>query len=685
LNKWKDSIEQKQKAKQRIDLIETEQQKSKDGQAQLLDKIDKLTGKKCNAENAIKTLKNLYEEYSELARDREELANQFSQIKKSLSKYELKEQLKSNVNEPAEFIKELISFKEKKQGEIEIANKNLSAHPFYQQEKLLVEIGGILSQIRNAELKIDHLKSAIDSNKNKQKRFQDELKTIPDSLKETKLISEKLEAEVQQLRTEKELKHLRASLEEHRQNLVNGEPCPLCGSEHHPWAENVEAPEFDNQKLRDKESDWENSKEKLAKLKTQKDNLEQLLSDLENEQNQLKKDFTAFEKQNITAREKLPSSLQKENPEKIEQQRDSFKQMQQNAEQIQKFITEADKMLPEAKDLQDILEKGKSKKEELEKLYRGSEPLHNLMESITHDWEEVRTSLAKLEHEKEQRENEKKQFNNLQIQLEKSLKPELQKLNYEQIEDAIKELLPYATEKHLNEKSQRLRDALAKTKNDLNHFKEQFKNKKAQDIEETKESLKASLEKVSNEIDQLEEKSKALYADIDRQKKNLEFIDRKEKEKKDIIGEGEKWLLLEQQIGDATGNKFSTFAQQLTLEQLILLANKRLEGLSKRYLLAMPVDQGDLVAVDRDMGDQERSVKTLSGGETFLISLALALALSDLASQNIQIESMFIDEGFGTLDPETLDLTLDVLEKLQANDNRMIGIISHVEALKERI
>ena len=92
-----------------------------------------------------------------------------------------------------------------------------------------------------------------------------------------------------------------------------------------------------------------------------------------------------------------------------------------------------------------------------------------------------------------------------------------------------------------------------------------------------------------------------------------------------------------------------------------------------------------LTVIDKDMGNQRRSVKTLSGGESFLISLALALALSDLASNNVKINSLFIDEGFGMLDPESLDQTLDTLERLQEHSQKRIGIISHIDALKERI
>ena len=91
------------------------------------------------------------------------------------------------------------------------------------------------------------------------------------------------------------------------------------------------------------------------------------------------------------------------------------------------------------------------------------------------------------------------------------------------------------------------------------------------------------------------------------------------------------------------------------------------------------------MVIDQDMGNQRRAISTLSGGETFMASLALALALSDLAAKNVQIESMFIDEGFGTLDAESLDQTLDALERLQLESSKLIGIISHVDSIKERV
>ena len=138
-------------------------------------------------------------------------------------------------------------------------------------------------------------------------------------------------------------------------------------------------------------------------------------------------------------------------------------------------------------------------------------------------------------------------------------------------------------------------------------------------------------------------------------------------------------------IGSADGKKFSRFAQGLTLARLTELANRHLLRLSDRYsILKSPEKDLDLQIIDGYQADVVRPMSTLSGGESFLVSLSLALGLSDLASRKVQINSLFIDEGFGTLDAETLDVAITALENLQAN-GKSIGIISHVETLKERI
>lgn len=145
------------------------------------------------------------------------------------------------------------------------------------------------------------------------------------------------------------------------------------------------------------------------------------------------------------------------------------------------------------------------------------------------------------------------------------------------------------------------------------------------------------------------------------------------------------WQKLNTLIGSANGDKYRRFAQGLTLQQLIMLANRQLEKLHSRYQLARKVDSElELWVLDSWQADAVRDTKTLSGGESFLVSLALALALSDLVSHKTRIDSLFLDEGFGTLDPDMLETALAALDSLQSS-GKMIGIISHVEALKERI
>ncbi|ACS86692.1 AAA family ATPase [Musicola paradisiaca] len=147
----------------------------------------------------------------------------------------------------------------------------------------------------------------------------------------------------------------------------------------------------------------------------------------------------------------------------------------------------------------------------------------------------------------------------------------------------------------------------------------------------------------------------------------------------------EDWGCLNQLIGSQRGDKFRRFAQGLTLDHLVYLANRQLSRLHGRYLLQRKAaDTLELQVADTWQADAVRDTRTLSGGESFLVSLALALALSDLVSNKTRIDSLFLDEGFGTLDEETLDTALDVLDNLNAS-GKTIGVISHVEAMKERI
>jgi exonuclease SbcC len=145
------------------------------------------------------------------------------------------------------------------------------------------------------------------------------------------------------------------------------------------------------------------------------------------------------------------------------------------------------------------------------------------------------------------------------------------------------------------------------------------------------------------------------------------------------------WQALDELIGSSTGDAFAVFAQGLTLDLLLVEANRRLAELARRYRLERQAGgELEFVVVDLDLGGARRSLQTLSGGETFLISLALALALATLAAPRSRVETLFLDEGFGTLDAHSLEVALGALDSLQASGCQ-VGIISHVEGIAERI
>lgn len=148
--------------------------------------------------------------------------------------------------------------------------------------------------------------------------------------------------------------------------------------------------------------------------------------------------------------------------------------------------------------------------------------------------------------------------------------------------------------------------------------------------------------------------------------------------------EWQRWARLSALIGSASGDTFRKIAQGYNLDLLLHHANTQLRQLARRYRLKRGGSSLGLLVLDTEMGDELRSVHSLSGGETFLVSLALALGLASMASNTLRIESLFIDEGFGSLDPESLQLAMDALDGLQAQ-GRKVAVISHVQDMHERI
>lgn len=201
-----------------------------------------------------------------------------------------------------------------------------------------------------------------------------------------------------------------------------------------------------------------------------------------------------------------------------------------------------------------------------------------------------------------------------------------------------------------------------------------------------------SVEKIQQTLEQLESQIKILNQQQGQIINQLERDQQQRHQQRELLNKIEQsqlsyddWSYLNTLIGSAEGDKFRRYAQGLTLDCLVSLANQQLDKLHGRYLLQRShLANLELQVIDGWQGDSIRDTKTLSGGESFLVSLALALALSDMVSHRTQLESLFLDEGFGTLDAETLDIALDALESLNAS-GKTIGVISHVEAMKERI
>ncbi len=163
-----------------------------------------------------------------------------------------------------------------------------------------------------------------------------------------------------------------------------------------------------------------------------------------------------------------------------------------------------------------------------------------------------------------------------------------------------------------------------------------------------------------------------------RQKERLSSLHKAQKE-------CQRWDMLHGLIGSADGKKFRNFAQGLTFEVMVNHANRQLAKMNDRYILIRDELQPlELNVIDNYQAGEIRSTKNLSGGESFIVSLALALGLSRMSSRNVRVDSLFLDEGFGTLDEEALETALETLVSLQ-QDGKLIGVISHVPALKERV
>lgn len=202
-------------------------------------------------------------------------------------------------------------------------------------------------------------------------------------------------------------------------------------------------------------------------------------------------------------------------------------------------------------------------------------------------------------------------------------------------------------------------------------------------------TVQAQLDLARAEVDAQNWRRGEVQAKLDQDTQSREILKEKLVEIETQKAIQARWKDLNDLIGSATGQTFRVFAQGLTFEQLVANANQHLSMMNNRYTLRMVPAADKKMALDLEVlddwqGGEARTVKNLSGGETFIVSLALALGLASLTSRRIRIDSLFLDEGFGSLDEDALNTALQTLAELR-RDGKLIGVISHVEVLKDSI
>ena len=530
------------------------------------------------------------------------------------------------------------------------------------------------------------------ASKSKQKKEQSEqLSLKANELNELITKDKSALTKFQELLKKTQLQKLEAiklfKLTDFRKELTKGEPCPLCGSTDHPFSEHdFESGEGYDLEIKKQENTIRELTSRLAsnepqhvKLITQSEQVEKELTELDHNikslNQQLSDHWTSISMEPMET-EALHAELIMAG-EQIQQMEKSLASVSQKKELA--ILRE------HYQQLESIALRYSSVHQERKTLFSGtdvSDVCNLLQDRFTDCTTSIVTHQQSITDGRMTKREEQKKLNIT----EKKLIPILSQLNLEKVIDLKNLILNDGEVNDIKQKKERLATQKTKTETELQTLQ------KSLSALINKDESELSLESVTIQLADYEKKNKELQTHIGtlKQKLTQDNANRERvsvfKKELDVLKENQKkWSLLNKMIGDATGNKFANFAQGLTLQNLVVLANKRLDQLSDRYLLIAPESDGLLQVIDLYQGETKRAVSTLSGGESFIVSLALALSLSDMASKNVALDSLFIDEGFGTLDAETLDMAMSTLEKLQTESQKTVGIISHVEALKDRI
>jgi exonuclease SbcC len=509
----------------------------------------------------------------------------------------------------------------------------------------------------------------------------------------SKAISEN-EPEYEKLRAEIELHNKQKGLEHRRTELTDGEPCPLCGATEHPWAtepiqdliqeKTVRLHTLDKL-IQSNKINWEASKKLIDKnsiIIQQKTNwINGEVVTLQEDETRLKtveKELSAIHTRTSTDNS-WEQELQHINKQiaYLQKFKDQLFALDLLNELNQKFI-----QYNETRKAYNDL------KSQREARYSGAN-IHHDCAAITDIYKRALQAIQTATESIAEWTQNQTRAQNLLLKQTQNLLAKIQNQGIQSLEEFAQKILSETQAQSIRQEIQKLNNQLTEYETTLTVHNNTLKQLQAQKktnhgLEELNNSLEELRKKQAQITDHLIHCKSQLQTDLENQERHQRL-----KQEIDTLAQKlEIWGTLNNLLGDAKGNTFANFVQDLTLRQLLVYANQRLQNLSQRYQILLP-DTAEgahtLQIIDLDLGNSLRSISSLSGGETFKLSLAMALGLSDLAAQNVRIDSLFIDEGFGSLDPDSLNEAISLLEEMQNNTQKSIGIISHVSELKERI
>lgn len=442
-----------------------------------------------------------------------------------------------------------------------------------------------------------------------------------------------------------------------RRQLQEGEACPVCGSTAHPYHQEQEVVDT---LFRSIEQEYNVASTNYQQMNNRSIALQRDLAHQKTVDGQIAEQLAALYKAGIEAgnEEQIQRRLA-ELAIRILEYRNLYAEWQRSDEEIKKMRAHCEALRENVSLCRLAMQKVSSAKEQLVILQNAASAelkRFEVIEKALNVLRQERSQLLKGKSADEAEAAVAKREKELNLALEKARK------EVEAVHNRLSGL-----------QGEMKQIALA-----IGELQEQYKKI------ESPELLPEIIKKQQEENLNIERALSTMEACLLQQAKNKLTVEQIAKELAEKQTVAERWAKLNKLIGSADGAKFKVIAQSYTLNLLLLHANQHLSYLSKRYKLQQVPDTLALQVIDCDMCDEIRTVYSLSGGGSFLISLALALGLSSLSSNNLKVESLFIDEGFGSLDAESLRTAMEALEQLQMQ-GRKIGVISHVQEMSERI